>query len=354
MAVNTTWNWPFSRADLNAGMRRLLDDRSVQIVGVHPATLPWRQPSIGIVRALKVEYVGLSGPGERLLVVKEPQGSTRAGLAGAGRREIGVYRWLARQVPLRTPRLIGAADGGSWLLLETLENTTRATDWHADHYHEAIDGLAALHDRFWGLGDVLETYAWLGRPLEADFKIHLAAARKAIRSLDAASLSSPLTGSASRRELLATLTRAAHQVAAPLRSEPATLLHGDYWPGNIAIQPDGSQVVYDWQMAAVGPGILDLAIFLTKSEWSFDQLPLSGEAIIRRYRERMLQQSRLGWDDERWAMLWDHALMWAFFQEWLDLLAATPGPLLMARAAQLDRIWLDPVAAAVARRLDGA
>jgi hypothetical protein len=43
--------------------------------------------------------------------------------------------------------------------------------------------------------------------------------------------------------------------------------------------------------------------------------------------------------------------MWRFLQEWLDLLAASPDAILATSAEQLDEVWLDPVAAAVARRL---
>jgi hypothetical protein len=68
----------------------------------------------------------------------------------------------------------------------------------------------------------------------------------------------------------------------------------------------------------------------------------------------MHSRTGISWTEAAWLELWDHALMWRFLQEWLDLLAVTPGPLLVARADQLDRIWLDPVTQAVARRLGEA
>ncbi|NIN93720.1 MAG: phosphotransferase, partial [Anaerolineae bacterium] len=51
----------------------------------------------------------------------------------------------------------------------------------------------------------------------------------------------------------------------PLRRAPNTLLHGDYWPGNIAVLGDQRQIVYDWQLAGVGPGVIDLLVFVNKS-----------------------------------------------------------------------------------------
>jgi hypothetical protein len=46
--------------------------------------------------------------------------------------------------------------------------------------------------------------------------------------------------------------------------------------------------------------------------------------------------------------------MWRFLQEWIDLLAASPSPLLEARAETLDQVWLNPVAEAAGRRLESA
>ncbi|NIN93721.1 MAG: hypothetical protein GTO49_01755, partial [Anaerolineae bacterium] len=60
------------------------------------------------------------------------------------------------------------------------------------------------------------------------------------------------------------------------------------------------------------------------------------------------------WAAEEWSELWDHALMWRFLQEWVDLLAASPDPLLETRADQLDQVWLEPVSAAVEKRLGKA
>jgi aminoglycoside phosphotransferase (APT) family kinase protein len=152
--------------------------------------------------------------------------------------------------------------------------------------------------------------------------------------------------------MLAKLTMHADLIILPLQEQPPTFLHGDYWPGNIAILSDGSQIVYDWQLAGVGPGILDLLVFTNKSMWHFDALPVDPQEIIAWYREGMLKLNGVSWDESEWAMLWDHALMWRFLQEWVDLLAASPGSLLETRAEQLSSVWFDPVAAAVSRRLE--
>ncbi len=348
------WEWPFSLADLTAGLRRMLEDTSVTIDRVTSLPMPSRRPSIGRLRAMEVEYLLGNEPGTCRLVVKEPRGTTRTGLAGAGRREVGVYQSLAEHFPIEVPRLVAASPVGDWLLMQTFESLREPQDWCKADYRKAIEALVDLHDRFWGLGSDFDAFPWLGRPLSADFEVHMAAAVKAIERALRQGEPELLIGVQERMQLLRALTMNADRVISPLRQEPATLLHGDYWPGNIAILEDERQIVYDWQLASVGAGIMDLLLFVNKSVWWFDPLPTDQEEIVTWYRQGMRKQCGTCWDDEEWAVLWDHALMWRFLQEWVDLLAASPESLLEARAEQLDEVWLHPVAEAVARRLNGA
>lgn len=346
-----TWPWPFSRADLTAGLRRHLGDPSIWVSGARLLTIAHLRPAVGRVRGMLVEYEGDSGHGSCQFVVKEPLGTTRTGLAGAGRREVGVYRSLAAQLPLQTPDLIAASQSGDWLVLEAAAPKRTSDLWNAEDYRQAIEGLAHLHDRFWDLGEDLNNYAWMGRPLEADFEVHVAAAAKALENIVASGQPQPLAKSSDRMRILASLIMYAEQVAAPLRRQPSTFLHGDYWPGNISVQADGSQVVFDWQMAAIGPSVIDLVVFVRKSEWWFDSLPLDPQEIITLYRQSLAERTGVTWTEDAWSLLWDHAMMWRFLQEWIDLLAASPNILLEASAKQLERVWLDPVAEAITRRL---
>jgi hypothetical protein len=345
------WEWPFSLADLTAGLRRYFKDTSLRVTQIRPKTMPYRRPAIGRVRAMRVEYSCLSGSGTCELVVKEPRGTTRTGLAGAGRREVGVYRSLTNHLPLPTPTLIAASSSGDWLVLEAVQSIRDPTHWTKEDYIAAIDGLARLHDRFWGLETDLNVFHWLSRPIRADFEVHVAAAAKAIERIVNQSQPEPLATVPERMQVLAALTMQADQIVAPLLDQPSTFLHGDYWPGNIAVLKDGSQVVYDWQLAGVGPGIMDLLVFINKSSWWFDNIPLSQAEIVECYRERMEAGPGVHWAEDEWELLWDHALMWRFLQEWVDLLAVSPDPLLETRADQLDHVWLHPVANAVSRRL---
>jgi aminoglycoside phosphotransferase (APT) family kinase protein len=206
-------------------------------------------------------------------------------------------------MPMTLPSLIGASSSGDWILLEAVPPVRDAAVWDKNDYLTAIEGLAELHDRFWGLG------------------------------------------------VVQILIDKANEVAAPLRKRPRTLLHGDYWPGNISILEGGKQVVYDWQLTGIGPSILDVLVFVKKSEWWFGSLPVSENEIVAHYREALESRAGKVWEGDQWDELWDHALMWRFMQEWYDLLAASPEPVYAASEEQLEKVWLIPVTEAVNRRL---
>lgn len=346
-----TWSWPFSKADLTAGLRRYSKDLSVQVTEVIPLKVADRRPSIGVVHGLQVKYEGLNGAMTTNIVVKEPRGSTRTGLAGAGRREVGVYQFLAGQMPMVLPTLIAASPSGDWLIMEAVPPAKEASEWTSDDYLQAVDLLAQLHDRFWSLGEDLNAFPWLSRPLTADFSVHVTAAAQSIERIAYRKEPESIANSPQRMQLFKILTQEATFISRALLRSPNTLLHGDYWPGNISVLSPGQQVVFDWQMTAIGPGILDLVVFIKKSEWWFDTLPLGQDEIIAHYQNSLESSLGMRWEREEWDELWDHAIMWHFLQEWMDLLAASPDSLLVASGDQLDRIWLDPVQKAIDRRI---
>ena len=72
---------------------------------------------------------------------------------------------------------------------------------------------------------------------------------------------------------LASLDTYLEEVADTLASWPRTLLHGAFYASNILVD-DGDTPVrvcpVDWEMAADGPGVIDLAA-LTAGEWQHDE-----------------------------------------------------------------------------------
>jgi hypothetical protein len=332
-------------------LRRHLGQSDLELIDVQPVSVQHQRPSIGRVRGILVGYRAGGEADTCALVVKEPRGTTRAGLAGAGRREVGVYQSLAGQLPLRTPALIAAAASGDWMILEAVRPLRRPDRWRSDDYTRAIQALAALHDRFWGLGEDLEAFPWLGRPLQADFAVHVAAAAQAIERIVTSGRPEALAANPERVTMLARLTAQADEIAAPLLELPPTLLHGDYWPGNIAVVREGRQCVFDWQMASVGPAVLDVLTFVTKSQWWFGKLPVEPADLVGLYRQALAELTGVDWPDDDWQAAWEHARMWRFLQEWVDLLAASPDALLGASTEALERLWLEPVSEVVTSRL---
>ncbi|MGH9136198.1 MAG: phosphotransferase, partial [Acidimicrobiales bacterium] len=63
-------------------------------------------------------------------------------------------------------------------------------------------------------------------------------------------------------------------------SAPATLLHADAWPVNVALE-SGLVVLLDWAVATAGPAAVDLAVFLTGAA---DHVDATRDEVIDRFR----------------------------------------------------------------------
>jgi hypothetical protein len=277
------------------------------------------------------------------LVLKEPQGRTRVGTAGVGLRAVGIYHTLGAHLPVRIPELIVNHPRGDWLLISRLPEGRRPEHWQESDYILAIDQLVALHDRFWGLGKDLAAYPWLGRPLDADFNIHIQAAANGLQKLIDRDPATKLSKDTDLHDLLDLLISQAAYISMALNRGPGTLLHGDYWPGNILVHHDRSITIFDWEHASIGPCILDLLFFVKSSEWWFDPLPIKPEDIVSHYRDRMKQTNGHVWNDEEWQRLWEFALLWTFISGWIDLLANIPDSVLETRHSHLEKLWMEPV-----------
>lgn len=354
--------WPFSLAQLTAGLRRYFADSSLIVQSVEERPLDTAadeasRPSS--LRGLHVIYVAGSMSGGQMrgqtlgvdCVVKEPRGVNRAGLAAGGLREVGVYRSLAPQLPMQTPALIVADPAGSWMVLEAVAADVPAAAWTAEHYRTAIRALVTLHERFWNLAEDLSVYPWLARPLTNDFEIYVMAAVGAMEKMMIDDHHRLITRSLEVLTGLGQMLTQVEVMAGKLRAAPPTLLHGDYQPGNIALQEEDEMVVFDWQLAGVGPGVLDLITFVNAARWGRPDLPMAPDELIALYRSEIGARVGIAWADDEWAELLDHALMWRFSQELLGWAAyATPADF-QAREAQFREIWLQPVLEAARRRL---
>jgi len=347
-----TRTWAFNRSELMAGLRQFTGDQTLNIVDISALNIPYQRPGRGRIRGFRAACESVQGQISFDMVVKESQGVTRAGTASAGWREVSLYRNLVDQFPIDVPELVSADPSGGWLVLNLVPGFKSPENWGETEYWMAIDQLVKLHDRFWGLSEDLSTYNFLARPLDADLEIYLQAAQNGLQRLQDQSSTSLFSQDPELIGYLEVLVKNIGQIAATLRSEPATLLHGDYWPGNLIVYPPENLYVIDWQLAAIGPAVLDLQSFLQTSLWFFEEIPVEIDKLTDRYREKLLQANGWSWSEIEWSKVMDYALLWIFISEWTDLLAVIPNSLVLTRQKLLQRTWLEPIYAVIERRLN--
>lgn len=348
--------WPFSRSELMAGLRRYLAARSLRLLEIKPIPLPSTMPGITFadsganLRAMSVG-VRIDGDEQTLPLVLKQSPVSRNGrvLRAIGQREYGVYRLLAPHLPLLVPGLVAGDETEGWLILEVLTGLRPTPQWTVADYEEALANLVTMHDRFYGLSEVLETYPWLARPLSTDYGATVEAAAEAVEAL-VNDRQLPLLADSRYADLFKRLVASTDRIAAPLRAETFTLAHGDYWPGNIARPIDGRQIVFDWQLAGIGPAILDLVGFVQSTRLYLQPAMPIGE-MIAFYRERADRLFGSDWDDDQFNALWYHALMWLFIANWLGRLATMPPERYEPLHERFNAVWLEPVFTAVERHL---
>jgi hypothetical protein len=345
-----TRSWAFSKSELMAGLRHYTNDQTLRILDLTSHTIPFHRPGRGRIRGFRAICESTQGQISFDMVLKESLGVTRAGTASAGWREVSLYRNLVDQFPIHVPELVTADPSGDWLVLNLVPGFQSPENWGEAEYLMAIDHLVKLHDRFWGLSEDLSTYNFLARPLDADFEIYAQAARNGLHQLQNPSSESLLAQDKDLVNALEILVIQINQIAAILRNEPATLLHGDYWPGNLIVYSPENLYIIDWQLAAIGPAVLDLQCFIQNSLWFFEKIQVEPVQLIERYREKLFQANGWSWSDEHWSAAMDYAILWNFISEWSDLLAVIPNSLLLTRRELLDKIVLEPVYAAIGRR----
>jgi aminoglycoside/choline kinase family phosphotransferase len=333
-----------------AGLRRYLDASDLRLGEIAPIPLPDTVPGTlenDAGTRLRAMSVGVSLDGEQFslpLVLKEPPVSENGRvLRAVGQREYGVYLRLGPHLPLLVPGLVVGDEQTGWFVLEVLTNLRPAPAWQVEDYDEAIQNLVSMHDRFWGLSEDLANYPWLAQPFGADYADTIMAAADAAHKLIA---DAPLPQLAPYFDTFSRLIQVSDEIAAPLRNTPATLIHGDYWPGNIARPIDGRQIVFDWQLAGMGPAILDIVCFAQAVRLHLDP-PQPVETMIQRYRRQSSLLTTPTWDDAHFNRLWDHAVMWLFMMKWLGKLANMPPNLYARIHERFVPVWLEPVTEAL-------
>jgi hypothetical protein len=183
-------------------------------------------------------------------------------------REVGFYRELAAESPIRVPHChFGAVDPdthqfvlvledvGSYRAVSQIEGMGRADA------EQAVDELAAWHAHWWGrAGPIVERgtamaihdpiYPMLLPPVFSDGWAKVRAAMSVPRSVETVADG---------------WVEALPEMLGSLATTPSTLVHGDYRADNMFFDDDGRVVLLDFQVIGQSMPVGDLAYFVTGS-----------------------------------------------------------------------------------------
>ena len=203
--------------------------------------------------------------------------------------------WVYASVfePLRKPHAIGSRDrpgegppvfwgassgrGGDvrWLFLERIHGTPLSEIGSADVWRDAAAWLGRFH------AVMGSRRGPTGPLLRHDAEIHLEWFRRAINRARERTGPARFPNASWRR-----IERAHAAAVGDLMCDAGTMIHGEFYPSNILVERCGRGLrirPVDWEMAGVGPRLLDLAA-LTCGGWS----PRERAGMLRAYRGGML------------------------------------------------------------------
>jgi hypothetical protein len=182
------------------------------------------------------------------------------------RREIEVYRRVL--APLNVgPRLIGyrisPATGIYWLLTEHVSDLRLFEVGDLATWTGVARWLGGLHERLAACNR--QALCRRARLLQYNREWYTVWLERALRFFAA---NGP-THSRRTRAALDWLAARYHKVIERLLSLPLTVIHGEFYPANVLVAGTPAHPVacpIDWEMTAIGPGIIDVAA-LTSGEW---------------------------------------------------------------------------------------
>jgi Phosphotransferase enzyme family len=167
-------------------------------------------------------------------------------------RELHTYRTILGPARIGAPVCYGTvasrADGRFWLFLEKVAGVELWQVGELDAWQEAARWLAEMHER---CGAARSQHL-----LRYDRGMYMLWLRRA--------------RAYSRRPELDRIALGYDRVVDLLLSLPTGFIHGEYYASNILVQDTGEALrirPIDWEMAAVGPNLFDLAA-LTAGGWS--------------------------------------------------------------------------------------
>jgi aminoglycoside phosphotransferase (APT) family kinase protein len=244
-------------SELRAGLDRALGTAGYELAGAVERR-PYAYRTSFPLEELRVE---LAGEGPVTLIFKQLDREELEPEAQAAKprflydpeREPAVYASLLPQAPPGPPRFFGtvAEPGRHWLFVERVEGRELFQVGERVQWEEVARWLGRFHVAFAGaprdaahliVHDVAYYRRWIERARE--FAREPGQPRERARGVDS-------------------LAVAHEQVVEALLAEPRTLLHGESYASNVLLAPGSDQgariAAVDWEMAALGPGVTDLA-----------------------------------------------------------------------------------------------
>ena len=189
-------------------------------------------------------------------------------------REIETYRRILAPARLGTPELYGTSvdeqRGRHWLVIEYVDGEVLWQIGEHDVWEEAARWLARMHERFGGRLDESWTHLiFYDAPF---YRAWMARALRFAREAEPA-----------HRAQVEWLAERYDEVVERLAHMPRTFVHGEFYPSNVMIvrRPGSLRICpIDWEVAAIAPGLVDLAA-LTTGGWSDTERA----ALVRAYAD---------------------------------------------------------------------
>jgi hypothetical protein len=263
---------PVDRPGLAAAVQDALADAGAAVVGIDVAMSPYST-------SFRIEDVTatLADGSQRALILKDLSWDTM--LEGARgirdheghdpRREADVYARLLPHAPAGPPMLLGhvddAASGGHWLLLERIEGLQLRHVGERDVWLRAMSWAGAFHAEF-ARPERLAAAAEIGLPTWDAERLRLSMAQ---------------AEHAHPGPAMKDVAKVHERVVARLAGAAPTVVHGQLYPSNIVVadRPEPRRVAaLDWETAAIGAGVLDLAA-LVEGDWT----PADRTAFVTAY-----------------------------------------------------------------------
>lgn len=187
-------------------------------------------------------------------------------------REPTVYSSLLEHAQLGTPRFFGSVPERSWLFVELVDGVELYQVGDLGLWQETARWLARMHERF---APDVDRHRAAGRLLDYDHAYYRRWIDRARGFADA------YEDATERQQTLAWLAERYDSAIEELTALPTTVIHGELYASNVLVDARGNApriCPVDWELAAVGPGLVDLAA-LVSGGWSDEDR----QAIVSAY-----------------------------------------------------------------------